>query len=94
MVLAFRPCCARLGGEAELSGATAPPDGLDPSSPALKFTLHPIGGFCAISKTLPLPERTTSEFVTPAAVGNGMNPQFHNETSYEAMHTLTEHPPW
>jgi len=46
----------------ELSGAPAPPPrASDPSQPVITLELHPIGGFCALSKTLPLPHRIDTE---------------------------------
>ena len=61
----------------ELSGAYAPPDNSEPSSPAVSVALHPIGGFCAVSRTLPLPQSVeTQTEPTPAVEGNGMNASF------------------
>jgi len=45
----------------ELSGAAAPPDNLDPTLPHLTVSLHPIGGVCAVSKTLPFAENLETE---------------------------------
>jgi hypothetical protein len=58
----------------ELSGAAAPPANLPPSTPAIVVSLHPIGGFCAVSHTLPLPESIETEVKVVAADGsaNGM----------------------
>ena len=36
---------------AKLSGTSAPPDASDPSTAGLQFSVHSIGGFCAISST-------------------------------------------
>jgi len=66
----------------ELSGRSAPPDDRTPSSPALSLLLAPIGGFCAISSTLPLPDRATElhrELSTPAVPTNGMNAAFNTQ---------------
>jgi len=59
----------------ELSGTPAPPENSATSVPALALSLHPIGGFCAVSDTLPLPENVKTEFTT-RAVDNGMNATF------------------
>eukprot|EP00966_Prymnesium_polylepis_P334138 7389537-Prymnesium_polylepis.1 len=59
---------------AELSGAIIPPDRSKPSNPGLTVSLHPIGGFCAISGTLPLPrQHIETEVSMWPAKGNGMN---------------------
>jgi len=64
----------------ELSGPVsatgAPPNNLPESSPALSVALHPIGGFCAVSQTLPLPTTVATEITTTTVKGNGMNPAF------------------
>mmetsp|Transcript_86037 Transcript_86037/g.257812 ORF Transcript_86037/g.257812 Transcript_86037/m.257812 type:complete len:1403 (-) Transcript_86037:178-4386(-) len=58
----------------ELSGERVPPDNTYPSTPSLKISLHPIGGFCAVSSALPLPRLTETEITTRAVKGNGLNP--------------------
>ena len=63
----------------ELSGAAAPPDQHKQSSPALTLSLHPIGGFCAVSKELPLPESTETEASTAPVERNGMNATFRGD---------------
>jgi len=61
----------------ELSGTHAPPDRRDASSPALVISLHPIGGFCAVTKQLPIPHNIATEAAIPATTkGNGMNAAF------------------
>eukprot|EP00966_Prymnesium_polylepis_P031576 734529-Prymnesium_polylepis.2 len=40
----------------ELSGGSVPPDNTNPSCPGLTLSIHPIGGFCAVSDVLPLPQ--------------------------------------
>jgi len=57
----------------ELSGASAPPNNQDQSNPCLKLSLHPIGGFCAISTKLPLLSDVTTELTTHTIRANGMN---------------------
>jgi len=73
----------------ELSGATVPPNvGEEPTSPALSISVHAIGGFCAISKTLPLQQTKQTHVVTTAVVvGNGMNAVFR-----ETFHCLAAEP--
>mmetsp|Transcript_15402 Transcript_15402/g.46245 ORF Transcript_15402/g.46245 Transcript_15402/m.46245 type:complete len:545 (-) Transcript_15402:93-1727(-) len=65
-----RAACHRYAPE--LSGSPLPPDGLDTSRPALTYSLHPIGGFCAISEE-PLPQTVQTEFSTRALASDGMN---------------------
>jgi len=64
----------------ELSGANnCPPNNRDPAMPAISLTLHSIGGFCAISKELPLLQGIGSEIiVNPLAPrsGGGLNTAF------------------
>ena len=61
----------------ELSGAPAPPTNSEPSRPGLKLALHPIGGFCAIGTTLPLPEAIETEVdVVSNARLDGLNAPF------------------
>mmetsp|Transcript_18234 Transcript_18234/g.49267 ORF Transcript_18234/g.49267 Transcript_18234/m.49267 type:complete len:614 (+) Transcript_18234:1-1842(+) len=63
----------------ELSGKAAPPDNRDPSSPELSLSLHPIGGFCALSTILPLEMSGETEVKTRCVLGNGMNAAFVQE---------------
>jgi len=65
--------------EPELSGFAAPPDNLPPSVPSLKISLHPIGGFCAVSKSLPISHTVENEVSIAASDGNGLNAQFNQE---------------
>jgi len=60
----------------ELSGAAAIPADSEPSCPSVTVSLHPIGGFCAISTTLPLPTSNEIETTTNIINGNGMNAKF------------------
>jgi len=60
----------------ELSGSSAPTNNVEPSSPRLHISLHPIGGFCAVSKVLPLPQNVDVEASTSTVDGNGMNAAF------------------
>jgi len=62
----------------ELSGAAAPPDGAAAVSSSLKlhFSVHPIGGFCAISKTLPLPHEIETDVEVHAPKGDRVNVSF------------------
>jgi len=54
----------------ELSGANAPPcTSMDLSTPAISLSLHPIGGFCAVSDKLPLSLAVETDIVvTPDKV--------------------------
>jgi len=47
----------------ELSGDSSPPNAKDVSSPWVTLSLHPVGGFSAVSKSLPLPAITENEMV-------------------------------
>jgi len=57
----------------ELSGAAAPPTNTAPSSPSLVISVHAIGGFCAVSKTLPVPQNAEAELKIATVKENGMN---------------------
>mmetsp|Transcript_63635 Transcript_63635/g.189749 ORF Transcript_63635/g.189749 Transcript_63635/m.189749 type:complete len:299 (+) Transcript_63635:1-897(+) len=60
-----------------LSGEAASPHlSTDSSSPSIKASLHPIGGFCAVSKRLPLPDIVETEMVTSSVKANGLCAQF------------------
>jgi len=52
-----------------LSGSSVLPDALDPTTPSLTLSLHAVGGFCAISRTLPVPQQhvNTDIILTPIA---------------------------
>ena len=63
----------------ELSGATASPDSSASSSPAVSLSLLPIGGFCAVSNSLPLPQAVETTAATATVKGNGMNAAFGDE---------------
>jgi len=58
-----------------LSGIAIAPDSLLPSSPAccISVALHPIGGFCAISDVLPIPDTVETELIVPAEEKNAMS---------------------
>jgi len=71
----------------ELSGKYVPPDGRNVSSPVVQLAVHPIGGFCAISKTLPLPPGTEIDSSTGAVESNGLNAAFR-----ETVHCITAEP--
>eukprot|EP00966_Prymnesium_polylepis_P034684 806249-Prymnesium_polylepis.1 len=59
----------------------------DQSSPALRLSLHPAGGFCAISRVLPLPPRVEIELQTRAVERNGMNAQID-----DTIHCIASEP--
>jgi len=63
----------------ELSGPSARPTESDPSSPVVIVSLHPIGGFCACHKTLPVPLRAEAEVTAAAIKGNGLNATLRQE---------------
>jgi len=74
--------CGRRSGShkyhPELSGAAAPPDDSDPSNVQLSVVLHPIGGVCAVSNTLPLPGiiETETTVTPPRRRGGGLSVPF------------------
>jgi len=72
----------------ELSGWPAPPDNLGPSSPAVIVSLHPVGGFCAVSKILPLPHGVETELCIHASKGGGMNAVFNDKVHCVAAEPL------
>jgi len=75
------------GYHSELSGTSAPPNRSDASSPALHLSLHPIGGFCGISRTLPVPPNVETESTTATVQNNGMNAVFD-----ESVHCVAAEP--
>jgi len=71
----------------ELSGTIAPPDNLDPSSPAITVSIHPIAGFCTVSSALPLRQSVECEIVSAAVEGNGLNAPYG-----ETVHCIAAEP--
>ena len=69
-----------------LSGSYVAPSATDPSSPRIKLSLHPIGGFCSVSTELP-PCAVKVEHRTPKSETNGLNPRFG-----EQVHCLVAEP--
>jgi len=67
----------------ELSGGSVPPDNTNPSCPGLTLSIHPIGGFCAVSDVLPLPQTVETELSLPAQ-SNGMHATFHEKIHFVA----------
>jgi len=57
----------------ELSGTTTAPNKRNPSSLSITLSIHPIGGFCAITTTMPLPQSADTEIKIAAVPGNGLN---------------------
>jgi len=57
----------------ELSGDSAPPNGLNPSSHSFSVSLHPIGGICALSWSLPFNDNMETELVVRSKKDSGMN---------------------
>mmetsp|Transcript_10776 Transcript_10776/g.28272 ORF Transcript_10776/g.28272 Transcript_10776/m.28272 type:complete len:609 (+) Transcript_10776:1-1827(+) len=64
--------------EPVLSGRLVPPTyAQDPSSPQVFFFVHTIGGFCGVSKALPLPHTVETECALSLNIkANGMNAVF------------------
>jgi len=50
-----------------------------------------MGGFCAISKTLPLPQSVETETVIPEVAGNGMNAAY-GESVHQNIHCVAAEP--
>jgi len=67
--------------EPELSGTRMAPDRCEPSSPSIVLAVHGIGGFHAVSGSLPLTGRPHAEYRTSAVPHNGLNAPF-GETVY------------
>jgi len=60
----------------ELSGASVMPNHQDPSHPTLTVALYPIGGFCAVTKSLPLPQMAETKIEVDTIKPNGINTTF------------------
>jgi len=71
----------------QLSGSFAPPNGQDLSSPGLQMAVHSIGGFCAISGTMPLAQQPQTEISVSSVQGNGINATFGH-----TVHCLASEP--
>lgn len=63
----------------DMSGKPRPPDDSEPSSPAVRLVLYPIGGFCAVCKKLPLSSGAETETDTARVKANGLNAVFAAE---------------
>jgi len=72
----------------ELSGTVAPPDNLDASCPSLLLSVHPIGGFSAITDKLPIPQNVETEMALSPA-NNGLNASFNKIVHCIAAEPLT-----
>ena len=59
----------------QLTGHWVAPTAHSASSPLIKVSLYSIGGFCAVSETLP-PASIKTEHVTMRVRSNGLNPHF------------------
>jgi len=68
----------------ELSGALQPPNDKNPSSPSVSMSLHTIGGFSAVSNTLPLPLRVENEVTHQCTEGTGMHAVFGQTVHFVA----------
>ena len=75
------------GFHPELSGTFAPPNNAELSCPAIALSLHPIGGFCAVSKRLPLPQTVDTELLTLDTAASGMNTEYG-----DSFHCLASEP--
>ena len=64
----------------------APPDSGELSCPSVSLALHAIGGFAAVTDTLPL-KRVRTKHSTVSVSSNGLNPQFDH-----SMHCLAAEP--
>ncbi|KAL1496398.1 hypothetical protein AB1Y20_016353 [Prymnesium parvum] len=76
----------------ELTGTPEPPDNDNPISPHLTLSLHPIGGFCALTKTLPLRgfhESVVTETTINGESGAGSNMTFREG---ETVHCIAAEP--
>jgi len=71
----------------ELSGPIVAPNNSEPDSPSLAISLHPIGGFCGVSKVLPPPMNMSTSMTTSAVQGKGLNAQF-----LETVHCFAAEP--
>jgi len=60
----------------ELSGQTAPPHKSGVSNPEVSLSVHPIGGFCAISSTEYLSQHDTNAEISFGSEKGGMNTTF------------------
>mmetsp|Transcript_34887 Transcript_34887/g.96346 ORF Transcript_34887/g.96346 Transcript_34887/m.96346 type:complete len:737 (-) Transcript_34887:487-2697(-) len=69
--------------EPALSGTSAPPTRHEARSPSITLSLHPIGGFCAVSTTLPVPMTPETDTMITSADGQssrrggGLNLRFN-----------------
>ena len=74
----------------DLSGCGAPPDVSEPPAVDLQFSLHNIGGFCAIDSSLPLPRTpTTTEWRTAA---NGSRVGLGVSFTHRTLHCVAAEP--
>jgi len=63
----------------ELTGPMVGPDNLEPSRPLLSVHVHAIGGFCAVTNTLPFRRYLPPWHITISPQINGMNATFHQK---------------
>ncbi|KAL1525655.1 hypothetical protein AB1Y20_020505 [Prymnesium parvum] len=76
----------------ELTGTPEPPDNDNPIAPHLTLSLYPIGGFCALTKTLPLrgfQESVVTETTINGESGTGSNMTFREG---ETVHCIAAEP--
>ena len=60
----------------ELSGASVPPDSSEASEPELTFSIQATGGFCAVTRQLPVPQQNVKTELDLPIATNGMNATF------------------
>jgi len=71
----------------ELSGKATPPNNSESSSPSVKLALHPIGGFCGVSREFPPMLAMNTEISSSEVKRNGMNAAFA-----ETVHCVAAEP--
>ena len=71
----------------ELSGASSPPDNGEQSCPQITISLRPIGGFCAVSDSLPPPMHYPLTEWKSTVGDNGLNVRFG-----DTVHCLAAEP--
>ena len=76
-----------LESERDVSGEEHPPVGGAVSSPKVTIELHPIGGFCCVSRTMPADDGANKQASTEQVDGNGFNARFD-----QTFHCLAAEP--
>ena len=81
-----REACHKFAPKLTTTQHAAPHSG-DLSCPSVSLALHTIGGFAAVTDTLPLNDTIRTKHSTVSASSNGLNPQFDH-----TMHCLAAEP--